>query len=511
MHVDGWLCEIKDVQIRDGLHVLGQAPGGHRADQPGAGHPAVQPGLRRPGQRRAGAPHRARAGRGCPPTGTRSTRVEAQARDAGRRSSPTAGWRDRSRSTSVVDEIIGVPNATSPLRLQLRLPRGGAAAGRHAQTRSPPPCTPWTAATSRPGRPARRCAGWSTCCRPVATSTPSTPRPSRPGWPTRPARRWPSRCCTAISTRRAATRSRSACRSGAPRRCGPRATTSPRCWPCSGVLPVWDEASRRVDRAGADPAGRAGPAADRRHGADLRLLPRRLPARGRHARRRRTAGRRAGRAGSSTTSSGRTPQPTLHPHGDQRRATTRIFGSKPGSYGAGILPLIEAGNWRNDADLAEVYTTWGGFAYGRDLDGVPARAGHGGQLPADHRGGQERRHPRARHRRLRRLLPVPRRHGRHRARADRARAEGLRGRLDHAGRRADPLADRGDRPGVPGPGGQPALDRRDATARLQGRVRAGRDRRLPVRLRRDGRRGHRLDVRAAGRRATCWTSRTRTS
>ena len=28
MHVDGWLCEIKDSQIRDGLHVLGQAPDG---------------------------------------------------------------------------------------------------------------------------------------------------------------------------------------------------------------------------------------------------------------------------------------------------------------------------------------------------------------------------------------------------------------------------------------------------------------------------------------------------
>ena len=28
LHVDGWLCEIKDVQIRDGLHVLGQAPDG---------------------------------------------------------------------------------------------------------------------------------------------------------------------------------------------------------------------------------------------------------------------------------------------------------------------------------------------------------------------------------------------------------------------------------------------------------------------------------------------------
>ena len=63
----------------------------------------------------------------------------------------------------------------------------------------------------------------------------------------------------------------------------------------------------------------------------------------------------------------------LADHGDHRRATTRIFGSKPGSYGAGILPLMEAGNWRTDADLAEVYQTWGGFAYGRDLDGVPAR------------------------------------------------------------------------------------------------------------------------------------------
>ncbi|MEO6996780.1 MAG: cobaltochelatase subunit CobN, partial [Terracoccus sp.] len=60
-------------------------------------------------------------------------------------------------------------------------------------------------------------------------------------------------------------------------------------------------------------------------------------------------------------------------HGDARRATTRIFGSKPGSYGAGILPLIEAGNWRSDADLAEVYATWGGFAYGKGLDGIPAR------------------------------------------------------------------------------------------------------------------------------------------
>ena len=60
-------------------------------------------------------------------------------------------------------------------------------------------------------------------------------------------------------------------------------------------------------------------------------------------------------------------------HGDARRSRTRIFGSKPGSYGAGLLQAMEAGNWRSDADLAEIYTTWGGFAYGRDLDGAPAR------------------------------------------------------------------------------------------------------------------------------------------
>ncbi|HUY48031.1 MAG TPA: cobaltochelatase subunit CobN [Streptosporangiaceae bacterium] len=61
-------------------------------------------------------------------------------------------------------------------------------------------------------------------------------------------------------------------------------------------------------------------------------------------------------------------------HGDRRRATTRIFGSKPGGYGAGLLPLVDARNWRTDADLAEVYAIWGGYAYGRDLDGRAARA-----------------------------------------------------------------------------------------------------------------------------------------
>ncbi|WP_421845666.1 cobaltochelatase subunit CobN [Mycobacterium sp.] len=65
-------------------------------------------------------------------------------------------------------------------------------------------------------------------------------------------------------------------------------------------------------------------------------------------------------------------QADIAQHGDKRRATTRIFGSKPGTYGAGLLQLIDSRNWRDDADLAQVYTAWGGFAYGRDLDGREA-------------------------------------------------------------------------------------------------------------------------------------------
>jgi cobaltochelatase CobN len=59
-----------------------------------------------------------------------------------------------------------------------------------------------------------------------------------------------------------------------------------------------------------------------------------------------------------------------------RRARTRVFGSKPGTYGAGLLQLIAGdgggADWRGEADLARVYEAWGGFAYGRGLDGAPA-------------------------------------------------------------------------------------------------------------------------------------------
>ena len=50
----------------------------------------------------------------------------------------------------------------------------------------------------------------------------------------------------------------------------------------------------------------------------------------------------------------------------------RIFGSKPGAYGSGILSLIESRQWDDDADLAAVYTAWGGYSYGRAAMGAPA-------------------------------------------------------------------------------------------------------------------------------------------
>ena len=60
-------------------------------------------------------------------------------------------------------------------------------------------------------------------------------------------------------------------------------------------------------------------------------------------------------------------------HEAEAQARYRIFGSKPGSYGAGILPLIETGQWTGDEDFARAFLAWGGFAYGKGADGVDAQ------------------------------------------------------------------------------------------------------------------------------------------
>jgi cobaltochelatase CobN len=57
----------------------------------------------------------------------------------------------------------------------------------------------------------------------------------------------------------------------------------------------------------------------------------------------------------------------------EARARYRIFGAKPGAYGAGIQQLIETRHWQTDQDFAQVFVEWGGYAYGRGADGVDAR------------------------------------------------------------------------------------------------------------------------------------------
>ena len=52
----------------------------------------------------------------------------------------------------------------------------------------------------------------------------------------------------------------------------------------------------------------------------------------------------------------------------QRLAELRVFSSGPGAYGAGLLPLIDAGNWETRGDLTEVFLKWGSHAY--DSDGT---------------------------------------------------------------------------------------------------------------------------------------------
>jgi cobaltochelatase CobN len=54
----------------------------------------------------------------------------------------------------------------------------------------------------------------------------------------------------------------------------------------------------------------------------------------------------------------------------RRRASFRVFGSKPGAYGAGLQALIDERGWASDADLARAYVAWGGYAYGGAADGV---------------------------------------------------------------------------------------------------------------------------------------------
>ena len=57
----------------------------------------------------------------------------------------------------------------------------------------------------------------------------------------------------------------------------------------------------------------------------------------------------------------------------KRRAGFRVFGSKPGAYGAGLQALIDEKGWDTAADLARAYLAWGGYAYGNGAQGAAER------------------------------------------------------------------------------------------------------------------------------------------
>ncbi len=60
----------------------------------------------------------------------------------------------------------------------------------------------------------------------------------------------------------------------------------------------------------------------------------------------------------------------LDPETAARRAGFRVFGSKPGAYGAGLQALIDERGWQSDADLARAYIAWGGYVYGAGTEGA---------------------------------------------------------------------------------------------------------------------------------------------
>ena len=365
LHVDGWLCEIKDAQIRDGLHVLGHAPQGNelinlvlavlRSRQIFAGASPV-PGLRAALGLAEGSL-------------TQTDAVEAQARELVT-ALANSGWSIDAVPT-IVERTLGAQNEAVAAALRFacrevvpRLARTGdeITAILHALDGGYVPAGP-------SGSPLRGLINVLPTGRNFYSVDPKA-IPSRLAYQTGQAMaesllqrhldevgEYPQSVGLSVW-------GTSAMRTSGDDIAEVLALL--------GVMPVWDEASRRVvglEAIDLEELGRpridvtirisgffrdAFPHVVAMLDDAVRMVadldePRHLNFVRRHA------------------------QDDLAAHGDQRRAVTRIFGSKPGSYGAGMLPLIEAGNWRNDHDLAEVYSAWGGFAYGRDLDGIPAR------------------------------------------------------------------------------------------------------------------------------------------
>ncbi|WP_436789627.1 cobaltochelatase subunit CobN [Yinghuangia sp. YIM S10712] len=369
LHLDGWLCEVKDAQIREGLHVLGTAPSGEgrvnlvtamlRARQVWGGRTAALPGLREA----LGLVEGGSAGR----RETDDAEARAHALVA---AMEARGW-DPGAAPSVCEEVLGTAApavaevlAFAATEVVPRLDRTGDEIGAvlHALDGGYVPAGP-------SGSPLRGLVNVLPTGRNFYTVDPKAV-PSRLAWETGQALAesllakyradngdWPRSVGLSVWG------------TSAMRTSGDDVGEV---LALLGVRPVWDDASRRVTGLEAVPLAELGrPRVDvtvRISGFFRDAFPHvvvllddavRLA---------------AGLDEPDDQNFVRAHvRADVAAHGDERRATTRVFGSRPGAYGAGLLPLIDARTWRDDADLAEVYATWGGYAYGRGLDGVFAR------------------------------------------------------------------------------------------------------------------------------------------
>lgn len=361
LHVDGWLCEIKDVQIRDGLHILGQAPAGEseldlvlailRARQLFGGEHTV-PGLRQAlGLAEDGTADKAAVD---------AAEAQARALVAGLQASGwDAGAVDGLTDDPVVAEILAF--AADEVVPRLRGTAGEIDAVLRAVDGHYIPAGP-------SGSPLRGLVNVLPTGRNFYSVDPKAV-PSRLAWETGVAMAdslleryrtdygsWPSSVGLSVWG------------TSAMRTAGDDIAEV---LALLGVRPRWDDASRRVidlEPIGLDELGR--PRIDvtvRISGFFRDAFPHVVTM--------------LDDAVALVAGLDESPEANfvrahaladLAEHGDQRRSTTRIFGSKPGTYGAGLLQLIDSRNWRDDADLAQVYTAWGGFAYGRGLDGAAA-------------------------------------------------------------------------------------------------------------------------------------------
>jgi cobaltochelatase CobN len=63
----------------------------------------------------------------------------------------------------------------------------------------------------------------------------------------------------------------------------------------------------------------------------------------------------------------------IAPEAARQRAGWRVFGARPGDYGTGLQALIDTRRWQSDEDLAQAYLHAGGYAYGQRSAGADAR------------------------------------------------------------------------------------------------------------------------------------------